>query len=324
MSSFKDSFEKQYVRENLWIKEITSFIKKYKADRPKYLCMPGQKAIFARKLINSGIVLCEDIIACEIDKKIANDIVVALPRCKIIRGNIDHLLGLLSNYTTQKYPNQEIKTKEKLLSLFPFDIINLDYEGEAIPLDKNNLSYRVKVWQTIIENQYTTKPFLFLLNTLGQPNRGLKEEHTKIICDYIIKDIAINIKNNIIARMWKEVKSLDNKQLSYKHSRICLYAVPIKIIFLGFPRFKVSLLSTPYTYIGKTGGNKSRMICFAFLFDNYPEEFSSGVKKDKDKYNNLERAIKLIKNTIDVYSEEDDYVLGKYNIKTNSKWWITG
>jgi hypothetical protein len=320
MSAFKDSDEKQYVRENLWIKEIISFIEKYKINHLKHLCMPGQKAIFEKQLIERGLVSCNNIVACEVDASIASDIVVALPGCKIVRGNIDRLLGL----PEQKLSSPEKRAQAKLFSLFPFDIINFDYEGEAMPLNKNNLSYRVKVWQTIIEKQYPTKPFLFFLNTLGQPNRGLKEEHTKIIRDYVIKDIADNVKDKVVTKMWQEVKSLDKKQLSYKHSRICLYAVPIKIIFLGFPKFKVSLLTRPYTYVGKTGGNKSRMICFAFLFDTYPDELSPGVKRDKNKYTNLERAIDIIKSTIDVYSEEDDYILGKYNIKINSNWWGTG
>lgn len=323
MSAFKDSYEKQYVRRNLWLIEIKSFIRKIQEKNPKYLCMPGQKAIFAKILVKENILSFDNIIACEINKNIANDISVELPGCKIIRGNIDRLLGIPLEHSKKELSSSEQKIQEKLLSLFPFDIINLDYEGEAIPLDENNLSYRVKVWQTIIERQYNSNPFIFLINTLGQPNRGLKEEHTKIIRDNIIKEIASEVKHDVVSRMWKEVDSLDKKQLSYKHSRICLYAVPIKIIFLGFPRFKVSLLTSPYTYIGKSGGNKSRMICFAFLFESYTEELSSGVKKDKDKYRSLEKAIELIKNTLEVSAEEDDYVLGKFNITINPNWWTT-
>lgn len=318
MSAFKDSKEKQYVRENLWVKEIVSFVEKFKIIQPKYLCMPGRRAIFEKQLIERGLAASYDnIIACEIDDTIASDIVVALPGCKIVRGNIDRLLGL----PEQKLSPPVQRTQEKLFSLFPFDIINLDYEGEAIPLDHNHLSYRIRVWQTIIERQYPTKPFLFFLNTLGQPNRGLREEHSRIIRDYIIRDIADHFKNKVIKEMWSEVESLDEKQLSYKYSRICLYAVPMKIIFLGFPKFKVSLLTAPYTYVGRTGGNRSRMICFAFMFDTYPEELSPGVKRDKDKYANLEEAIRLIKKTVNVYSEEDDYILGKYSLKMNSNWW---
>lgn len=319
MSAFKDSQEKQYVRENLWIKGILSFLGNSGVNQPRYLCMPGRRAIFEKQLIEMGKASHDNIVACEIDNTIAHDIVVALPGCKIIRGNIDRLLG----GPKDRLSSPEQRTQEKLFSLFPFDIINLDYEGEAMPLDHNNLSYRIRVWQKIIERQYPTRPFLFFLNTLGQPNRGLKEEHSRIIRDYIIKDIADHFKRKIINDMWKEVESLDGKQLSYKYSRICLYAVPMKIIFLGFPKFKVSLLTAPYTYVGRTGGNKSRMICFAFKFDTYPEELSTGVKRDKDKYANLEQAIDLIEKTVEVYSEEDDYILGKYNLKTNANWWET-
>ncbi len=234
ISSYKDSLEKQHIRSNCWVPLLKS--RKGARERLKYLTLPGKMLTEIRLFAEERIILgMNDLTLCESRRLEYYQICRDLPEISFFRpaeiptvgfGNIEDLV--LGNH---------------LESRFPFDAINLDFEGGAWGSSESSL--KMDTIRHLIEKQGESRRSFTLFLTLSTRSGGTS------VLDEVLTPYHEDFS--------EYAASIEKMRPHQKH----LYVLPIILIHWGFKmRFDVSIVRR-YTYIGL----ETRVLMFAFEFD---------------------------------------------------------
>jgi len=149
------SKEKQAIREKLWNSAFEDLIENEKISPSliRYFCLPGSKCEYLRQIIDKYHVRKHNIVAVERDEY------CYIPIKTFLDGNGLVLRGTL----------EELVKNHVLDLLFPFDIVNLDFCGQAFVFSGDEYQKRWDVVKYFINSNYSKEKMCFylLLTFLG-------------------------------------------------------------------------------------------------------------------------------------------------------------
>jgi hypothetical protein len=254
-----DTQKKQEIRELLWNKAFDDIINKEGFDPKKirYFELPGSECIYIRQICQKFNIRKDNIVAVE------QDPLVAIPIHRFLGGKGGVKEGKL----------EDICEKGELDFAFPFDIINLDFCGQAFVFSGNDYQRRWNVIRYFIKSNRSKnkKIFYILLTLLGsRSNNDGKNFLLKQITE--LNKITGSAKN---PSNWKEYEIIQQ-------------ALPKIIIDEALDNdYEVTLIDS-YNY--RQEEHTSNMVSFSFKLNKIETYLGNGIST-KSKL--LENASKL-------------------------------
>lgn len=278
---FRDSKEKQSIREKLWLPIFRRYCKNIGIGNLKYLCFPGAHCFELKYFFAQGVLYAQNIVAVEYKEFEATMIQ------KYLNGKGVVFNGLLKEL---------LDNNQKFISQFqnPFHIINLDCYGPAnslgFPAKPRNMELIRKIVELQKENRARKFCLLLTFNAKKEKVKGFDKIYT-----YIKNQKLTNIK--ILNKLLKK----RNNHLVETVKKIILAAFSVGQI--GFDnKYKVELIDAPRIYVGKnTISGKpyaTEMIAVAVEFSLQSKDRSQfPIALEKALKATMNQAIILIQNT---------------------------
>jgi len=270
----EDSKEKSEVRTKLWTPIFDALLYKKSVQNLKYLCFPGERCHYVRYLVENNKLLIKNCVAVE-------EYPFKIP---IIQEEFGKLGGITDPKEVHRGRMETLIEDDDFKNLFPFDILNLDFECPAFPADKIRESKVLAALETGLEQQFARKKDFSIIVTFKlyqELQRRLTNPNLRNRSDWLIQTY---LRHH--ARVNQTLNSFLNQRPKGRNFKnwCSLYSIPLDINQLCNRRFKVELIDTPHTYIGGSAGYSTRMVSYAFRFirvDNPP--------RNQSYYNNLRK-----------------------------------
>jgi hypothetical protein len=263
-----DSKEKAEIRIKLWNKVFAQASAKKSHKNIKYLCFPGEKCYYEKYLVEKNKLLIKNCVAVEEDPfkipLIQEEFSKLGPSTdikEVLHGKIEALIET-----------------DDFKKLFPFDILNLDFECPAFPIADLGKSKVLTALEDCMSIQFSLMKEFWIILTFK-----LYDELAPVLRSTIINGAPVGTRADWLMKTYLEPLAVDNVTLSkfiastnrnMHHKEWCsLYAIPCDITNFLNRRFKIELVDNPYTYVGESSGYRTRMVSYGFHFkriDNPP------------------------------------------------------
>jgi len=245
------SDEKQRIREILWDPAFIDLIDNVGviSDKLKYFCLPGPECIYLDQIFLKFNINKNNIVAIE------QDLECAIPIRKKLCGK-----GIVFEGKLEK-----IFSNNELINQFPFDIINLDFCGQAFVFSGNEYQKRWDIIKEFIKNNKSKnqQTFYLLLTLLG--GRSNKEGKKFL-------------KKNILEL--NKITGINKDFSEWNEDRLIQEALPKIIIDEALVIGYETTLVNSYRYRQK--GHRSNMVTFSFRFDIFRNLLGDNVHRKSE------------------------------------------
>lgn len=287
-STYKDSPEKQWVREQCWLPLLANR-KNSKKKRISYLTLPGRRLTEIEMLANDGVIEgMHDLYLCERSKLDYYMICRDVPRLKY------HMPAEIPTIALGEI--QELIVDGQLDRYFPFDAINLDFVGGAWGNDRSQTSTKMAAIQKIIRLQGDARHPFTLFVTVSSKSGGQN----------VLEEVLAEHDSLLDEEQKREVTTLPH------HGKV-LVVFPIILAHWAVDAALKIRCTHRYTYIGE--GLSTRMLKFAFEFEPFEIPTYGSVTAQKSVYERQCIREMLSQSTIELEydAESGEVKSGTYN-----------
>jgi len=281
---FKDSPQKQRVREELW-EPIINYVKDNVAKRFVYLTLPGPKCFELKYFLSKKLIDLEQTISIEKEKPFYEDIQTFYAK----------KIGL----TEKQFPIHHgkieaiIKSKHHINNMFPLQVVNLDLHGSPFELTTAEESVIFDLIEDIISAQKPHKKELFIFVTVNLASPPAARKINFLNVDSMKQ---LLLQPVLHATGDKTLSARINNEYKNKKEWLMIYSMILHCLDRVDRNVNLHLVSNPFTYIA--ANHIKRMLAFA-LRVTFPNKrpvvtgYYERVKKSQYR-----KAISIIEKTI--------------------------
>jgi hypothetical protein len=233
MGGSYDTKTKQRIRELLWYSAFDDLIENEKKDilSLRYFCLPGAQCIELEHIFERYRLPKENIFAVEQHQE------CAIPIRRMLLGKGTVIEGRL----------EDLCEKDKLHSAFPFDIVNLDFCGQAFLFSGRDYQPRWNIVKYFLKSNAEKKHdvFYLLLTILG----GRDDPEGQAFLHRTIRDL-------------NEMTGLHKDSSSWLENQLIQEALPKIVIDEAVQRNYGTAKVKSYRY--RQEGHRCNMVSFSF------------------------------------------------------------
>jgi hypothetical protein len=240
-----DSPEKRRVRTELWLPHVKESVHRALADcawrEPKYLTFPGPECLDLRFFIDrERLFKKENVLAFEVKEE-----------------NAGLIMGNYPGIAVARCPFEEIATSRKFDHKFPFDVVNLDFDGNFFDNGKGGIPRKLKAIERALELQaswYTSFDMFVTFESSYQEGRPASDRDVaKILFDHASR-LGFN----------EGYFGLASKGLRRNYERSMLQVFPSIIIRMGWEHGFDTRLHIRACYRPSRPASRAVLVCFVF------------------------------------------------------------